>query len=81
MRAKGDVLVFTGPVFGPDKQAIRAHRVRIPTHLLKLVYEASTGTAWAWQPNSADARAGASISYGELKQHIGMELLPWVKLR
>ena len=81
MRAKGDVLVFTGPVFGPDKQAIGAHWVRVSMHLFKLVHEASTSIAWAWQPNSADARAGASISYGELKQHIGMELLPWVKLR
>ncbi len=81
MRVKGDVLVFTGPVFGPDRQSIGAHRVRVPTHLFKLVYEASTGTERAWQPNSADARAGAPIIYGELKQHIGMELLPGVKLR
>ena len=55
--------------------------MRVFTHLFKLVHEASTSTAWAWQPNSADARAGAPIIYGELKQHIGMELLPGVKLR
>lgn len=82
LRAKGDVFVITGPVFGPESQTIGANRVRVPTHLFKLVYDASTGKAWAhWQPNSQDARAGRPISYGELEQRIGLKLLPGVTLR
>jgi endonuclease G len=77
LRAKGNVFVITGPVFGPDSQTIGANRVRVPTHLFKLVYDESTGKAWAhWQSNSEDARVGRPISYIELTQRIGMELLP-----
>lgn len=77
LRAKGNVFVITGPAFGPDSRTIGANRVRVPTHLFKLVYDESTGKAWAhWQPNSEDARPGRPINYGELTQRIGMELLP-----
>ncbi len=82
LRAKGNVFVITGPVFGPDSQTVGANRVRVPTHLFKLVYDESTGKAWAhWQPNSEDARAGRPISYAELTQRVGMQLLPHVQLR
>lgn len=81
LRAQGDVFVITGPVFGPDSQVIGANRVRVPTHLFKLVYDASTGKAWAhWQPNSEEARASQPISYRELEQRIKIVLLPGVKL-
>ncbi len=77
LRAKGNVFVVTGPVFGPESATVGTNRVRVPTHLFKLVYDESTGKAWAhWQPNSADARPSRPISYGELTQRIGMELLP-----
>jgi endonuclease G len=82
LRAKGNVFVITGPVFGPDSQTIGANRVRVPAHLFKLVYDENTGKAWAhWQSNSEDARAGRPISYGELTQRVGMGLLPGVELR
>lgn len=82
LRAKGNVFVITGPVFGPESQTVGANRVRVPTHLFKLVYDEGTGKAWAhWQPNSEDARAGRPITYGELTQRIGMELLPEGALR
>ena len=82
LRAKGNVFVITGPVFGPESQTVGANRVRVPTHLFKLVYDENTGKAWAhWQSNSEDARAGRPISYGELTQRIGMELLPGGELR
>ncbi|WP_414080212.1 MULTISPECIES: DNA/RNA non-specific endonuclease [Variovorax] len=81
-RAKGNVFVITGPVFGPQSQMVGANRVRVPTHLFKLVYDERTGKAWAhWQPNSEDARAGRPISYGELTQRVGMELLPGVEVQ
>ncbi|MGJ7531362.1 hypothetical protein ACSFB7_37120, partial [Variovorax sp. GB1P17] len=63
-------------------QTIGANRVRVPTHLFKLVYDESTGKAWAhWQSNSEEARAGRPMSYGELTQRVGMELLPGHELQ
>ena len=82
MRAKGDVFVITGPVFGPSSPSIGANQVRVPTHVFKLVYDATTQKTWAhWQANAEDTRAGPPISYGELSGRIGMELLPGVALR
>jgi endonuclease G len=81
LRARGNVFVITGPVFGPKSLTVGASRVRVPTHLFKLVYDESTGKAWAhWQPNSADAQAGRPISYPELTERIGMHLLPSVEV-
>lgn len=82
MRAQGDVFVITGPVFDPGSLSIGANQVRVPTHIFKLVYDATTQKAWAhWQANAEDALAGKPISYGELESRIGMELLPSVPLR
>ncbi len=82
LRAKGDVFAITGPVYGPGSSAIGANKVQVPTHIFKLVYDATTQKAWAyWQSNADDARAGKPISYGELEQRLGMELLPGVPLR
>lgn len=77
LRAKGDVFIITGPVFGPESTTIGSGGVRVPTHLFKLVFDESTGKAWAhWQQNSVDARTGRPISYEALTQLIGMELMP-----
>lgn len=82
LRAKGDVFVITGPVYANDAPAVGANQVRVPSHLFKLVYDATTQKAWAhWQENKDDARAGKPISYGELERRISMELLPGVPLR
>ena len=81
-RAKGDVFVITGPVFAPSGPTIGANQVAVPTHIFKLVYDESTGRAWAhWQQNADDARAGPPISYSELKKRVGMELLPGVEVQ
>lgn len=81
-RAKGDVFVITGPVFGPGSTTVGANQVRVPTHLFKLVYDATTHKAWAhWQPNAPNARVSPPISYRELEQRLGMVLLPGVRVR
>ena len=81
-RAKGDVFIITGPFFGPGSTSVGANQVRVPSHLFKLVYDSTTGKAWAnWQQNADDARAGRPISYDELSRRIGMQLLPGVALR
>ncbi|SFC68737.1 endonuclease G [Polaromonas sp. OV174] len=82
MRAKGDVYVITGPVFEPGGPTVGANQVRVPSHLFKLVYDATTQRAWAhWQPNSADARPGRPISYGELERRTGMAWVPGVAIK
>lgn len=63
-------------------RVIGANQVRVPTHLFKLVYDATTKRAWAhWQQNSPHTQVGKPISYGDLEQRIGMELLPGVEIR
>lgn len=82
VRAQGDVYIITGPVFAPGSPAIGTNQVHVPTHLFKLVYDATTQRAWAhWQQNSSEARPGPPISYGELEQRTGMEWLPGAALR
>lgn len=81
-RSKGDVFIITGPFFGPGSTSVGANKVRVPTHIFKLVYDATTQKAWAhWQQSADYARAGPPISYDELSRRIGMELLPGVALR
>jgi len=79
MRAKGDVYVFTGPVYASGPKTIGPGRVAVPTHLYKLVYDATTGRAWAhWQANRDDERNSQPISYAELVQRTGIEFLPCI---
>ena len=81
-RASGDVYVITGPVFAHYVKPVGAGQVAVPTHIFKLVYDATTKKAWAhWQQNSDDARAGPPISYSELKKRVGMELLPGAEVQ
>ena len=76
LRAKGDVFVFTGPVFDVRPKKVGG-RVGIPSHVFKLVHDATTGRSWVhWQANRADAKAGAPISYEEFVRRTGLSLLP-----
>lgn len=79
MRAQGDVYVFTGPVFKTPAATIGPGKVWVPTYLYKLVYDASTGRAWAhWVENTDDAKAGKPITYQELVSRTGIDFLPGV---
>lgn len=76
-RARGDVYVFTGPVFAGTIRTIGDGRVGVPTHLFKLVYDATTRRSWVhWQANHANAKVGPPISYEEFVRRTGMRLLP-----
>src|SRR5262249_32309647 len=46
MRAKGDVYVISGPVFGDHPRTIGQSRVWVPDHYFKLVYDRTTNRAW-----------------------------------
>lgn len=79
MRARGDVYVFTGPVFDGEVSTIGPGKVHVPSHIFKLVYDASTGRSWVhWQANSPDTRMSAPISYEEFTRRTGMPLLSGV---
>ena len=57
-------------------------RVQVPQHLYKLIYDATTGRAWAyWQDNAPGDKVRAPISYEELRGRLGVELLPGVQPR
>ena len=77
MRAKGDVYVFTGPVYGNKPKRIGSGRVAVPTHLFKVVYDAMTGRSWVhFQENSPTAKAGPPISYDSFVARSGVRVLP-----
>lgn len=77
MRAAGDVFVMTGPVFKSNHPTIGSNKVWVPQHLFKLVYDPSTGRAWAhWLDNTDEARVGKPISYDELVRRTGMDFMP-----
>ncbi|AJG25001.1 DNA/RNA non-specific endonuclease [Cupriavidus basilensis] len=81
-RAKGDVYVITGPVFGSTPPAaIGPDQVWVPQYLFKLVYDTATHRAWVhWIENSDSAHPGLPISYRELVKRTGVEFLPGVAL-
>lgn len=81
-RAAGQVYVFTGPVFERNARTVGANQVAVPSHLFKLVYDATTGRAWVhWQANQASTRAGPPISYPEFVRRTGLHLLPDLSLK
>ncbi|WP_323034250.1 DNA/RNA non-specific endonuclease [Pararhodobacter sp.] len=76
MRARGNVYVFTGPLYIGQPQTIGAGRVAVPTHLFKLVYDATTGRSWVhWHTNSQNTKVGPPISYEEFVRRTGLQLL------
>lgn len=76
-RARGDVYVISGPVFDAQPAKIGQNQVWVPRYLFKLVYDSSENKAWAyWVENTDSAKAGKPISYAELTQRTGMQLLP-----
>jgi endonuclease G len=76
MRARGDVYVFTGPVYEAPVKTLGPNRVWIPKYLYKLVYDPLANRAWAhWIENTERARAGRPISYEELVKRTGIGFL------
>jgi endonuclease G len=82
MGARGDVYVFTGPVYAAPVATLGPDQVWIPKYLYKLVYDPAANRAWAhWIENTDEARAGKPISYDALVQRTGIEFLPGAKPR
>ncbi|OUM00737.1 hypothetical protein A8M77_19825 [Variovorax sp. JS1663] len=75
-RARGDVFVFSGPLFNGPRQTIGAGRVWVPSHMFKLVYDEASGRSWAYiLANRADARIEAPMDYLAFVKATGWNLL------
>jgi endonuclease G, mitochondrial len=77
LRAKGDVYVISGPVYDANPKTIGSNSVWVPKYLYKLVYDDTTGRAWAhWIENTNEAHASKPITYEELVRRTNIEFLP-----
>jgi endonuclease G len=75
-RAQGDVFVFTGSLFMGNQVKTIGDKVWLPTHIFKLVYDQSTGRAWAFVlENNASATVGAPMSYDQFVKMTGLRLI------
>lgn len=77
-RAKGNVYVFTGPLFDEGHDTIGANQVWKPTRLYKLVYDESSGRAWAYVVRNAQVRVERPIDYAAFVRITGLRLLDGV---
>jgi len=76
-RARGNVFVYTGPLFEGQTPTIGRNQVWVPSHLYKLVFDEQQQRAWAWVlPNQADVQLGAPMSYAQFVQRTGRNFLP-----
>jgi endonuclease G len=76
-RAKGEVYVFSGPLFWGQPQAtVGKGKVWVPSHLFKVVYDEAGHRAWAHiVANTPDAQVGKPVSYAEFVSKTGLDLL------
>ena len=80
-RAQGDVFIFTGPVYSANPETIGERQVAIPSHLYKVVYDATTKRAWVhWHENGPDTKVGPPISYQSFVEKTGLDFLQTVEL-
>lgn len=76
MRARGDVFVYTGPLFDAKPPTVGSGRVAVPSHLFKVVYDPNTGMSWAHlHANRADTQVGPPMRYVDFVQQTKLELL------
>jgi endonuclease G len=74
-RARGNVFVYTGPIFGTGHTYVGANHVWKPTHLFKLVYDETSGRAWAYLLPNEETRLERPMDYAEFMAKTGMHLL------
>lgn len=80
-RAKGNVLVITGPVYTQERPRIGDNLVRVPTYLFKLMYDQHDNRARAhWQKNREGERVGRPISYQELVKRTEVQFFSGLRL-
>jgi endonuclease G len=77
-RAKGDVFVFSGPLFeSPTAVTIGKSRVWVPSHLFKLVVDLEAKKSWAHLvSNDNTAYRGPPLTYDQFVSRTGWDVLP-----
>lgn len=76
-RAKGDVFVFTGPVYSERPRRLGPGKVWVPDYMFKLVYDPTAGRAWAhWLVNDEGVKVEKPIAYNELMRRTGIRFIP-----
>lgn len=80
-RAKGDVFVFTGPLFDNGHETVGRGKVWVPTHLFKLVYDVSSGRAWAYVLPNAETEIQAPMDYPAFVARTNLPLLKNERIR
>ncbi|MDQ2819668.1 MAG: DNA/RNA non-specific endonuclease [Pseudomonadota bacterium] len=74
-RARGDVFVFTGPLFDDGFETVGRGKVWVPTHLFKLVYDVASGRAWAYVVPNAETAIQAPMDYADFVARTRLPLL------
>ncbi|MCE2681090.1 MAG: DNA/RNA non-specific endonuclease [Burkholderiales bacterium] len=73
MRAQGKVYVLTGPAYLNSNSKTIGRGVAVPSHVWKLVQDASTQKSWAyWIENSDDAKQPELIDKETLSKRTGL---------
>ncbi|MFM0392928.1 DNA/RNA non-specific endonuclease [Paraburkholderia phytofirmans] len=74
-RAKGNVFVFTGPLFDQGYSTIGKNQVWVPTRLFKLVYDESSRRAWAYVLPNAQTGIERPLDYATFVSATGLHFL------
>jgi endonuclease G len=80
-RAKGDVFVFTGPLFESGHDTVGRGKVWVPTHLFKLVYDVSSERAWAYVLPNAETNIVKPMDYQAFVARTNLPLLRDARIR
>lgn len=74
-RSRGNVYVFTGPIFGPGHVTVGANKVWKPTHLFKLVYDEPSSRAWAYLQVNSETHIERPMDYPTFIAKTGLNFL------
>lgn len=73
-RAKGNVYIFSGPIFPAQFSTIGKNKVAIPSHLFKIVYDEFNQKTWVYLVPNAPTTDLKPISYSQFQQLTGINL-------
>lgn len=74
-RSAGNVFVYTGPIFDAGHKTVGRNKVWKPTRIFKLVYDESSGRAWAYILPNAETRIERPMNYESFVLATGLKLL------